>query len=80
MEFKNGATESIEYVYDENGNLTQDLNKQIVVIQYNLLDLPEKVEFENGNSIFYLYSADGTKFRSTYVLGNVQFIKPVVLI
>lgn len=70
MEFKNGATESIEYVYDENGNLTQDLNKQIVAIQYNLLDLPEKVEFENGNSISYLYSADGTKLRSTYVLGN----------
>ena len=70
MEFKNGATDSIEYVYDENGNLTQNLNKQIVAIQYNLLDLPEKVEFENGNSISYLYSADGTKLRSTYVLGN----------
>ena len=29
MEFKDGASKEIEYEYDENGNLTKDLNKKI---------------------------------------------------
>jgi len=28
---------STEYEYDENGNLTKDLNKNITAIQYNCL-------------------------------------------
>ena len=28
------------YAYDANGNLTKDLNKNIVDIQYNCLNLP----------------------------------------
>ena len=32
-----------EYTYDENGNLTKDLNKKIIDIQYNSLNLPNRV-------------------------------------
>lgn len=70
MEFKDGASKEIEYEYDANGNLTKDLNKKITDIQYNCLNLPEKVQFEGGNSISYLYAADGTKLRTTYKTGN----------
>ena len=34
-----------EYSYDFNGNLTKDLNKNIDMIQYNYLNLPNKVSF-----------------------------------
>ena len=46
------------------------MNKKIVDIQYNFLNLPCRVEFENGNSISYLYDANGTKLRATHVIGN----------
>lgn len=37
--FKDGADSDFEYEYDENGNLTKDLNKNISSIQYNSLNL-----------------------------------------
>ena len=46
------------------------MNKKITDIQYNYLNLPCRVEFENGNSISYLYDANGTKLRTTHVIGN----------
>ena len=70
FDFKDGTWLSMEYVYDVNGNLTKDLNKKIIGIQYNYLNLPCRVEFENGNSISYLYDANGTKLRTTHVIGN----------
>ena len=59
---------STEYEYDENGNLTKDLNKNITAIQYNCLNLPSRVMFANGNSISYLYDAAGRKLRTVHVL------------
>ena len=70
FEFKDGVNADTEYTYDENGNLTKDLNKKITGIQLNCLDLPEKVQFEGGKSISYLYAADGTKIRTTRVTGS----------
>ena len=37
FEFTDGVHEAIEWEYDENGNLTKDLNKNITAIQYNCL-------------------------------------------
>ena len=54
FEFTDGVHEAIEWEYDENGNLTKDLNKNITAIQYNCLNLPSRVMFANGNSISYL--------------------------
>lgn len=71
FEFKNGENQAVEYTYDANGNLTQDLNKNITGIQYNCLDLPSRIRFGNGNTISYLYTADGTKLRTTHVIGGV---------
>lgn len=71
FEFKDGIQKTIEYTYDSNGNLIQDLNKKIADIQYNCLNLPNQVQFEDGNSISYVYDANGTKLRTTHIIdGN----------
>lgn len=70
MEFKDNANERVEYVYDKNGNLTKDLNKNITEIQYNILNLPGHITFADGNSIVYEYAADGSKVRTTHTINN----------
>ena len=70
FDFKDGSKHDVEYFYDANGNLIKDLNKEIVDIQYNYLNLPCRIEFANGNRISYLYDAKGTKLRTTHVIGN----------
>lgn len=64
--FMDGADSGIEYEYDENGNVTKDLNRNILSIQYNSLNLPSKIEFADGKTIKYTYSADGHKLRAVY--------------
>ena len=66
FEFKDGADKETEYAYDENGNLTQDLNRNIKDIQYNFLNLPQRIEFEDGSTTEYLYDADGRKLRTVH--------------
>ena len=70
FEFKDAVKQDNEYVYDADGNLTKDLNKGIVGIQYNYLNLPNKVTFGDGSTITYTYAADGTKLRTLYKVGS----------
>ena len=74
MEFKDGANQSVEYLYDKNGNLTKDLNKNIYAIEYNLLNLPSQVIFVDGNVIEYEYGSDGRKLRTAHVINGVTSI------
>ncbi len=64
--FMDGASQNNEYTYDENGNLTKDLNKNISLIQYNLLNLPTSITYSNGKSAAYIYDASGKKLRTSY--------------
>ena len=70
FEFQDAVKQDNEYVYDANGNLTKDLNKGIVGIQYNYLNLPSKVTFGDGSTITYTYAADGTKLRTLHKVGS----------
>ena len=70
FEFKDGAKVATEYTYDTNGNLTKDLNKNIISIQYNMLNLPSIVSFSDGSTITYTYGADGTKLRTVHKIGS----------
>ena len=58
------------YEYDYNGNLIKDLNTKITDIQYNYLNLPASIQFEDGSRVSYLYYADGKKLRVTHVIGG----------
>ena len=53
----------VEYEYDANGNLTKDLNKGIISITYNELNLPETIDFGGNSRIQYDYDALGNKGR-----------------
>ena len=65
--FKDVAS-SIDYDYDDNGNMTSDTNKGITNIDYNHLNLPVTIQM-TGGTITYDYDATGMKLRKT-VSGN----------
>ena len=60
------------YAYDANGNLTKDLNKNIVDIQYNSLNLPSRIVFKNGDNISHVYSADVYKRQLPKQFGTFE--------
>ena len=74
IEFKDGFKGSVEYKYDSNGNLTEDLNKNIIDIQYNCLNLPSRILFGDGDSISYVYDANGVKLRTTHTVDGVTCV------
>ena len=67
--FRDGANATVEYEYDENGNMTKDLNKNISSIQYNSLNLPSNINYQSGNMASYVYSAVGKKLSVQYQTG-----------
>ena len=73
--FSNGASAANEYVYDNNGNLTKDSNKNISSITYNCLNLPQQVTFSDGSTIVYSYAADGTKLRTVHTINGTTTTK-----
>ena len=48
-------------------NMTQDLNRKISSIQYNLLNLPQNMTYSNNRSTTYVYDATGRKLQVEYV-------------
>jgi RHS repeat-associated protein len=58
------VSNSGQYLYDANANMTYDPSKKIT-ISYNPLNLPSLVEFDNSDFIEYTYTATGTKLRKT---------------
>lgn len=77
--FKDGASDSQDYWYDANGNMTRDLNKGIGTtstdgISYNYLNLPTEVVIDNGpdvGTISYIYDATGVKLRKNVLTNGV---------
>ena len=61
-----GANPTVEYQYDLNGNLQSDFNKGVFLTEYNLLNLPAKMQFRLGHKIRYSYDAEGVKRRAEY--------------
>ena len=65
--FVDAASQDNEYTYDQNGNMTKDLNRNISSIQYNLLNLPQNMTYSNNRSTTYVYDATGRKLQVEYV-------------
>jgi RHS repeat-associated protein len=65
-QFVDKNNDGVEYTYDANGNMTSDYNKGITEIKYNSLNLPQAIQFKNGNAIYYTYDAMGEKLKTEY--------------
>ena len=72
--FVDGAHADVEYAYDDNGNLTQDLNKGLTAVSYNTLSLPERYVFATGDTTFCTYDAAGEKLQVRY---STQTLRPI---
>ena len=59
-DFTDGADESVEYLYDADGRLTDDLNRGISV-EWNATGQPLRIHLADGRWIAYGYTASGTK-------------------
>jgi len=77
-EYQNLSTAtSGEMAYDANGNLVKDLDRNIITIKYNLLNLPDYIQFGNGNAILNTYDASGQKLRSDYYTCKQSLSEPL---
>ena len=75
-DFKDGSNGSNpDYVYDNNGNVVIDLNKNAKDlngvagangIHYNFLDKPDQIRIAGKGTIAITYSADGDKLQRTF--------------
>lgn len=65
----------IDYVYDANGNMVKDHNKQIDSIRYNHLDLPEHIHIKGKGNIAYIYDAAGIKHRKVVTDSTASPVK-----
>jgi len=75
-DFKDGSNGSNpDYVYDDNGNVVVDLNKNAKDfanvagangIHYNFLDKPDQIRLAGKGTINILYTGDGQKLQRTY--------------
>ena len=75
MDFKDGANKTVEYLWDANGNMTRDRNKKIENVEYNVLNLPEMIEYYDGHIVRYTYAADGRKLMVKYMVSNISVIE-----
>ncbi|MCE2896176.1 MAG: DUF6443 domain-containing protein [Flammeovirgaceae bacterium] len=62
-----------DYVYDINGNLIQDKNKNFTVT-YNFLNLSDRITFSDNSYLQYTYDAGGTKLRQAYYNASNQLV------
>ncbi|MBO9200793.1 MULTISPECIES: DUF6443 domain-containing protein [Niastella] len=65
-----------DYVYDDNGNLVIDLNKNVKELEnqvgangisYNFLDKPEKIRIAGKGTIRIVYNARGEKLQRVFI-------------
>ena len=70
--FKDSLNVGTEYTYDKNGSTVSDLNTGISTIQYNLLNLPDQIQFTEGHKNLYTYDATGKKLEAiNYTVNNI---------
>lgn len=77
VEYHNGISVADTTMrYDANGNLIFDADRGISAIRYNILNLPDTIQFANGNQIVNLYDATGHKYRSVIYTNLATAVTP----
>ncbi|MDR2037313.1 MAG: RHS repeat-associated core domain-containing protein [Bacteroidales bacterium] len=78
-DYKKGS--GVEYAYNANGAMTQDMNKGISEIQYNRLNLPQRIDIKSPVAEArneYTYTAAGTKLKVVHRWNPAYSNSPVV--
>ncbi len=70
------AGAAAEYTYDENGSMISDSKKNIRM-EYNQLNLPQKITVGGNQIITYFYDAGGRKLRKEGPAGNRDYIEGI---
>ena len=76
-EYQDYNSSDKDFAYDANGNMLMDLDRRIVTIRYNLLNLPDTIQFSTGNQIVNLYTADGRKLSEEFVTNYTGINIPI---
>ena len=66
--------------YDRNGNLTADYDRGVCAIRYNLLNLPDTIQFFSGAQIINTYDAAGVKRRTCYLTPMEPELTPIGIV
>ena len=77
-DYQNKSNTQDEFAYDANGNMIKDLDRDIYTIRYNLLNLPDTIQFKNGHQIINKYDASGKKLSTRYYTVLVTAQVPLV--
>lgn len=67
---QNKTTSATDYAYDYNGNQTYDNNKDISLIRYNYLNLPDSIAVSGKGNIKFVYDATGNKLGKIITEGS----------
>lgn len=72
----NSSTED-DFAYDVNGNMVYDQDRGIAAICYNLLNLPDTIQFADGNQIVHRYDAAGNRLSTDYYTRKLNIPVPL---
>lgn len=75
----NSSTED-DFAYDANGNMLNDLDRGIAAIRYNLLNLPDIIQFTDGNQIVHRYDAAGNRLSTDYYTRKLNIPVPLGIV
>ena len=73
----NNSSSEDDFAYDVNGNMVYDQDRGIAAIRYNLLNIPDTIQFVNGNQIVHRYDAAGNRLATDYYTRKVNVTVPL---
>ena len=76
-QYHDNNTSGNDFAYDANGNMTHDKDRGIAAIRYNLLNLPDTIQFTNGNQIVHRYDAAGNRLATNYYTRKITTTVPL---
>ena len=76
-QYHDNNTSGNDFAYDTNGNMTHDKDRGIAAIRYNLLNLPDTIQFTNGNQIVHRYDAAGNRLATNYYTRKITTTVPL---
>ena len=76
-QYHDNNTSGNDFAYDANGNMLYDKDRGIAAIRYNLLNLPDTIQFSNGNQIVHRYDAVGNRLETNYYTRKVTTTVPL---